>query len=105
MRDILADHFRSQQAAKRGGSHVGVPLEDAHGVQKETQVDFLALNEAIDGLAVIKPRYARIIEMRFIAGLTVEETAEVLRISDATVEREWTFARLWLRRALRTGKP
>jgi RNA polymerase sigma factor (TIGR02999 family) len=104
IRDILTDHYRRKHAAKHGGAQVEIPLEAAHAIGSDTRIDFLALNEAIDGLARIKPRYAQIIELRFIAGFTVEETAELLQISDATVEREWTFARLWLRRALTANK-
>jgi RNA polymerase sigma factor (sigma-70 family) len=64
-------------------------------------MDFLILDEALTHLADIKPRYARIIELRYLAGLTIAEAAEVLNVSHATVEREWNFARLWLRRELR----
>ena len=100
IRDILTDHYRKRQSLKHGGLQVEFLPETTQTAKPASPIDFLILNDAIDRLGKIKPRYAQIIELRFIAGFTVEETAESLRISDATVEREWTFAKLWLRRAL-----
>jgi RNA polymerase sigma factor (TIGR02999 family) len=101
MRDILVDHARRRQASKRGGSQVEIPLDDANPSSGPHQVDFLILHQAMTRLAGLKPRYAQIAELRYLAGLTIEETAEVLSVSHATVEREWGFARAWLRRELR----
>jgi len=103
MRDILVDHLRRQQALKRGGSRIKVALEDAGLAAAPPEVDFLVLDEAMTRLAQIKPRYSKIVELRYLAGLTIEETADVLKLSHATIEREWTFARTWLRRELKPG--
>jgi len=100
MRDILVDHSRRRQAAKRGGSQIEVALDDANPAERPHQIDFLILDEAMTRLAGLKPRYAEIAELRYLAGLTINETAEVLSVSHATVEREWSFARAWLRREL-----
>ncbi|MBI3282209.1 MAG: sigma-70 family RNA polymerase sigma factor [Acidobacteria bacterium] len=98
MRDILVDRLRRRQAAKRGGSQVEVALEDANPSEQPRHVDFLILDEAMTRLGGIKPRYTQMVELRYLAGLTIDETAEVLKVSHATVEREWNFARAWLRR-------
>jgi RNA polymerase sigma-70 factor, ECF subfamily len=100
MRDILADQMRRRQAAKRGGAQIEVALEDVNLPEMPAHVDFLVLNEAMDRLGAIKPRYTQIVELRCLAGLTIEETAEALQLSHATIEREWNFARTWLRREL-----
>jgi len=99
MRDILVDHFRRQTASKRGGSQIHVPLEDSSAASGQN-FDLVILNDAVNRLGEIKPRYAEIVELRFFAGLTTEESAEVLHVSTATIEREWRFARSWLRREL-----
>ncbi len=104
MRDILVDHSRRRQAAKRGGSQIEIPLEDAKLHQPPRLIDFLLLDDAMTRLGAIKPRYSQIVELRYMAGLTIDETAEVLSVSQATVEREWGFARAWLRRELQPGK-
>jgi RNA polymerase sigma factor (TIGR02999 family) len=103
MRDILVDHLRRRRAAKRGGSQIEIALEDANPAVAPPCVDFLILHDAINRLGEIGPRYPQIVELRYIAGLTIEETAEVLNISHATVEREWSFARAWLRRDLQSS--
>lgn len=103
MRDILVDHLRRRQAAKRGGSQTEIALDDANPSEKPRQLDFLVLDEALTRLGGIKPRYAQIAELRYMAGLTIDETAETLNVSHATIEREWGFARAWLRRELRSG--
>jgi RNA polymerase sigma-70 factor (ECF subfamily) len=100
MRDILVDHLRRRQAAKRGGSKIEVALEDANPSERPRHVDFLILDEAMTRLGEIKPRYTQVVELRYLAGLTIDETAAVLRVSHATIEREWNFARAWLRREL-----
>lgn len=103
MRSILVDHARRRGAAKRGGSHYIVSLDEAEGLTGRTGgtiVDLVALDEALNALAAIKPEHSRVVELRFFGGLTIEETAEVLGISHATVERDWAFARSWLRREM-----
>ena len=103
MRDILVDRLRSRKAAKRGGSQIKVPLEDANPADSARQVDFLILDDAMTRLGGIKPRYTQIAELRYLAGLTIDETADALNVSHATIEREWNFARTWLRRELGSG--
>jgi RNA polymerase sigma-70 factor, ECF subfamily len=100
MRNVLTDHYRREHAGKRGGTRVSLSLEDATLAHKPEPFDWLVFDEVLYRLTQIKPRYTEIIELRFFGGLTIEETAETLRISHATVEREWNFARLWLRREL-----
>ena len=101
MRGILVDHFRRQTATKRGGTQVLVPLEEgAVSGAGPHFPDLLALDDALNRLAKIKPRYTQIVELKFFGGLTIEESAAALQISQATVEREWNFSRFWLRREL-----
>ncbi len=101
MRRILVDHARVRQAQKRGGSdQQQLSLSYADRVAEKPDVDLLALHEALNQLALIDPQQARIVELRFFGGLTIEETAEILGISHATVERDWTLSRAWLRREL-----
>lgn len=101
MRRILVDHARQHQAAKRGGSdQQRLSITHAGRAATETPVDLLALNEALDELAKMDPQQCRIVELKFFGGLSIEETAEVLGIGHATVERDWKLARAWLRRQL-----
>jgi RNA polymerase sigma factor (TIGR02999 family) len=100
MRRILVDFARSRQYAKRGGNATVVSLEDVP-VAVEECADLVALDDALSALAQVDPRKARVVELRFFGGLTVEETAEVLKVSVETVMRDWRLARVWLRRALR----
>ncbi len=101
MRRILVDHARQHQAAKRGGSdQKRLSITSAEALMKQPELDLLALNEALDELAQMDPQQGRIVELKFFAGLSIEETAEVLGISHATVERDWKMARAWLRRQL-----
>ena len=97
MRSILVDHVRRRRAAKRGGGDYAVTLS---WVQRERGDDFdlITLDEALNELAVERPRHSRIVELRFFGGLTIEETAQALGVSHATVEREWRLARAWLHR-------
>ena len=95
MRRVLVDHARDRARDKRGGGVVFTALED-EPIAAPSSIDALALDEALDRLAAIDPQHARIVELRYFAGLTIEETSEALRISPATVKREWTFARAWL---------
>lgn len=101
MRRILVDHARQKQAVKRGGSdQQRLSITSAETIIKQPEIDLLALNEALDELAQMDPQQSRIVELKFFGGLSIEETAEVLGISHATVERDWKMARAWLRRQL-----
>jgi RNA polymerase sigma factor (TIGR02999 family) len=100
MRQILVNHALGHRAAKRGGTALKLTLDEAAGLSKERDVDLVALDEALTRLAVLDSQQGRIVEMRFFGGLSIEETAEVLRISPATVKREWTMAKAWLHCAL-----
>src|SRR5206468_4686202 len=88
MRQILVNHALAHRAAKRGGTAYKVPLEEAAGLSKEQGVDLVALDEALTRLSALDPQQGRVVELRFFGGLTIEEAAEVLRISPATVKRE-----------------
>lgn len=106
MRRILVDHARAKHALKRGGGGAGiVQIEAADDVAAETpgpgRVDLVGLDQALERLAARSPEQARIVEMRFFGGLTVEETAHVLGRSPRTVKREWRLARAWLFRELK----
>jgi RNA polymerase sigma factor (TIGR02999 family) len=123
MRRILVDHARARLASKRGGGIVAVSLDEITNptepedsgastspsyaepgvVDGETDDDVTAIDEALTRLAALDERQAKIVEMRYFGGLTIEETAQALDISDATVKREWTLARAWLRRELSKG--
>jgi RNA polymerase sigma factor (TIGR02999 family) len=104
MRSVLVDHARARHALKRGGAARHLSL-GAAGVadQAESAVDVLALDEALSRLAQLDERQGRIVELRYFAGLGIEETAAVLGISPATVKREWSTAKAWLRRELNAG--
>ena len=96
MRRILVDHARAHSAGKRGGAVRKVSLDDANIIGPQVDVDLLALDEALTRLAAMDPQQSRIVELRFFGGLTMEETAEVMRISPATIGREWRMAKAWL---------
>jgi RNA polymerase sigma factor (TIGR02999 family) len=100
MRRILVNHARDRHAAKRGGHATRVTLDDSVSWAGERDIDLVALDDALVALAAHGPRQARIVELRFFGGLGIEETAEVLGISPATVKREWSVAKAWLRREL-----
>ena len=106
MRRILVDHARAHQAEKRGGldqqrlSITSAGQIGAKPVISEPTIDLLALHEALNELAEIDPQQSRIVELKFFGGLSIEETAEVMGIGHATVERDWKMARAWLRRKL-----
>jgi len=101
MRRILVDHARQHQAAKRGGSaQQRLSITSAEKIAQKSDFDLLALNEALDELSRLDPQQGRIVELKFFGGLSIEETAEVLGIGHATVERDWKMARAWLRRQL-----
>ena len=101
MRQILVHHARRRQASKRAGGLVQVTLDDAMQKVGGIDVDVLALNEALDALAAKDARLARIVELRYFGGLSIPETAEVIGVGTATVEREWRAARAWLHRQLK----
>lgn len=100
MRHILVDYARSHNAAKRGGDHTKVSFDEAMILSEGKSESFIALDDALNSLAAIDPLQTRVIELRVFGGLTVEETAEVLRISPRTVKREWSMAKAWLHRQL-----
>ena len=103
MRRILIDHARNRGRNKRGGAQPKVELEEGHAIQQPVAIDVLALDEALKRLQTLDARQARIVELRYFGGLSVEETAEVVEISPATVKRDWTMAKAWLANQLRTG--
>ena len=103
MRHILIDHARRLQFAKRGGGVVHLPLDNVAMVRHERAAELVALDEALASLAVVDQRKSQIVELRFFGGLTVEETAEVLKVSPITVMREWRAAKAWLHREITIG--
>lgn len=96
MRRILVDHARAQHRIKRGGVQQNVTLDEGMLAGAARSVDVLALDEALGRLATLDERQARVVELRFFGGLSVEETATVMAISPATVKREWSMAKAWL---------
>jgi RNA polymerase sigma factor (TIGR02999 family) len=104
MRRIMVDHARARRAFKRGGDMTRVTLDEAALVTEKHSEELLALNEALERLAAQDRCKSQIVELRYFGGLTVEETAEFLKISRRSVEREWTMAKAWLYRALSGDK-
>jgi RNA polymerase sigma factor (TIGR02999 family) len=102
MRRILVDHARSHLAEKRGSGAAKVPLEDAVVMSNERPGELLTLDESLTRLGRVDPQQARIVELRIFAGLSVEDTADLLGISPATVKRDWSMAKAWL--SLEIGK-
>lgn len=100
MRHILVDYARSRQATKRGGEARAVTLNEAALVSQERAGELVALDEALNKLTALSPRQSRVVESRYFGGLSVEETAEVLKISPETVTRDWRMAKAWLLREL-----
>jgi RNA polymerase sigma factor (TIGR02999 family) len=96
MRRILVDHARGHRADKRGGAARRVPMDDVTGLARDSDVDVVALDDALTELARLDERQARVVELRFFGGLSIEEAAEVMGISRATANREWAMARAWL---------
>lgn len=105
MRRILLDYSRSHQAAKRGGHVEKVYLQEAAIVSTARAADVVALDEALVRLAELDPQQARLVELRFFGGLSIDETADVLEVSPATVKRSWNVAKAWLARELGRGTP
>lgn len=103
MRQILSRYERDRRAAKRGGGKGNLTLEDAGALTQSRSVDFIALDDALEGLARLDPQQSRIVELRFFGGLSIEETAETLALSPATVKRHWVTARVWLHREMSRG--
>ena len=100
MRQILVDHARSQRASKRGGNLFKVALTEAEQQPVATDVDIVALDDALKNLAEMDLQQCRVVELKFFAGLSIEDTAEVLGVSPSTVKRDWVTARAWLYREL-----
>ena len=100
IRQILIDHARNRQAVKRRAHFVNLSLDGDLVVSPERDADLVALDEALERLAALDPRKARVVEMRFFGGLSVQESAEVLKVSEVTVRRDWQFAKTWLLREL-----
>jgi RNA polymerase sigma factor (TIGR02999 family) len=100
MRQILVQRARAKKAAKRGGAPDRVTLDESLMSAAPPDIDILALDEALTRLAALDPEQARIVELRYFGGLTVEETGEVVGVSPATVKRQWAMARAWLKRAV-----
>jgi RNA polymerase sigma factor (TIGR02999 family) len=105
IRRILVDYARSQHAEKRGAGAVKLELDEAMGVAHSTpEIDLLGLNDALDRLAALDERQSRVVELRFFAGLSIEETAEVMHLSPASIKREWQTARAWLFREMSASR-
>jgi len=104
MRRILIDHARSRRYAKRGGDAVRVSLDEAATVSQDRAAELIALDEALQNLAAIDARRSQVVELRFFGGLSIEETAEVLKISRNTAIRDWTMAKAWLYREIGKGQ-
>jgi RNA polymerase sigma-70 factor, ECF subfamily len=100
MRRILTDFARSRNYQKRGGAALQVSFDEALAVSKEQDKEIVAVDEALLALAAVDARKSQVVELRFFGGLSVEETAEVLKVSPETVKRDWRFAKAWLYRAL-----
>lgn len=100
MRQILVDYARRHRASKRGSGVCMLTLGDVDALPQRKDVDVVALNDALNSLAEIDPRQSHVVELRFFAGLSLEETSEVMGIGTATVQRDWTAARAWLHREI-----
>ena len=104
MRQILVDHVRKRAAAKRGSNPITVVVDNLPESGSAPNLDLMVLDSAMERLAEFDPRMCRIVELRFFGGLSIDETAEVEKISPATTKREWSAARLWLHRAMNAGE-
>jgi RNA polymerase sigma factor (TIGR02999 family) len=105
MRRILVDHARAHLAAARGGEFRKVEWNEALGIPAERATELIYLDEALERLEEINPRQARIVELRYIGGLSFEEVAAALELSSRTIKRDWSLARIWLFRELRHAEP
>ena len=104
MRRVLVDHARAYAAAKRGGQVEKISLDEAGDLLRDEGAGLLVLDDALGGLAELYPRQSRVVELRFFGGLNTREIGEVLQTSDSTVERDWNFALLWLKREMTTDE-
>ena len=104
MRRVLVEHARSRQYAKRGGTAQRISLDDVAVLTDQQAAELVALDEALTSLEALDARKARIVELRYIGGLSIEEAAETLGVSTATVERDWRSAKAWLYRAISQEK-
>ena len=104
MRQILVDYARRHRAAKRGASVCKISLDEAATQPRRTDVDVIALDDALQELARIDPRQSRVVELRYFAGLSLEQISEALEVAPATVQRDWTSARAWLHREISRRK-
>ena len=100
MRQVLIDHARRRNTQKRGGDRLRITLDEGVEFRKESELDFDELERVLSELEELDPPLARVVELRFFAGMTIREAAEVLGVSPKTVERDWYAARAWLRREL-----
>lgn len=105
MRRVLIDHARARRRAKRGGGHRPISLSATEDLGTGPHIDLLALHEALERLAELDEQQAQLVEMRFFAGMSMQEAAEVLGLPLRTAEREWTMAKAWLTRELTKGQP
>jgi len=103
MRRILVDFARSRKFAKRGGGAHQVAFDEALAIAPQRSVDLVALDDALTSLAALDPRQNQVVELRFFGGLSIAETAEVLKVSPTTVRRDWSLAQAWLLRELSRG--
>jgi RNA polymerase sigma-70 factor (ECF subfamily) len=103
MRNVLVDHARHRRAGKRGGGWRRITLEEGVAALEERNVDLVALEDALNELTLLDAQKARMVELRFFGGLTLEDTADTLGVSTATVTREWRMARAWLYRRIQRG--
>jgi RNA polymerase sigma factor (TIGR02999 family) len=103
MRHILIDHARRYRYGKRGGGAQHLPLDEVAVVSKERAAELVALDDALKRLAHIDPRKSKIVELRFFGGLSVDETAEVMKLAPVTIMREWRTAKAWLHREVSSG--
>jgi RNA polymerase sigma factor (TIGR02999 family) len=100
MRHILVDRARARGSAKRGGDVARVPLDEVDGLVGAPDLDYLALDVALDALERVDPQQCRVVELRYFAGLGIDQTAEALGVSPATVKRDWAMAKVWLKRRI-----
>jgi RNA polymerase sigma factor (TIGR02999 family) len=103
MRRILIDFARSRGSQKRGGGALQISLDEAPSVCREPDPDLFALDDALKALAAVDERESKVVELRFFGGLSIKETAEVLKVSVETVQRDWRLAKMWLLRELSKG--
>jgi RNA polymerase sigma factor (TIGR02999 family) len=105
MRHILVDNARRKRCARHGGGRQRVPLDDVVPAPPEGAEDLLALDEALTRLAALDPEAAQVVQLRYFAGLSLDEAAQSLRMARTTTYRHWTFARAWLRKEMASGEP